>query len=196
TLMDRPVLGFIGRLRSQKGIDLLLDIIPDLVRKNVGIVVLGEGDSEFEARLVNLVEVYPENISGIVGYTEEMAHKIQAGSDIFLMPSRYEPCGLTQMYSLRYGTPPVATAVGGLKDTIVSYPDPEATGFIFQDSTAPALLKAVNQALELFEDKQAWHQLQLRGMQADFSWESSAKEYIKAYKSLERFKAMLLGASL
>ncbi|MFN2268474.1 MAG: glycogen synthase, partial [Desulfonatronovibrio sp.] len=147
-MLDRPVLGFIGRLRSQKGIDLLLEIVPTLVKKNVGIVILGEGDSEYEAQLMNLVELYPDNVSGIVGYTEEMAHKIQAGADIFLMPSRYEPCGLTQMYSLRYGTPPIATAVGGLKDTIVPFPDENSTGFIFKNSTSRELLKAIDQALE------------------------------------------------
>lgn len=183
-MIDRPVLGFIGRLRSQKGIDLLLEIVPSLVEKNIGIVVLGEGDSEYEAQLMNLVEIFPDNVSGIVGYTEEMAHKIQAGADIFLMPSRYEPCGLTQMYSLRYGTPPVATAVGGLKDTIVPYPDENSTGFIFKNSTSQDLLNAIKQALEVFDDQEAWMDLQLRGMKADFSWQKSAELYAKTYQKL------------
>lgn len=183
-MLDRPVLGFIGRLRSQKGIDLLLEIVPGLVKKNVGIVVLGEGDSEYEAQLMNLVELFPDNVSGIVGYTEEMAHKIQAGSDIFLMPSRYEPCGLTQMYSLRYGTPPIATAVGGLKDTIVPYPDENSTGFIYKNPTSKDLLNAIEQALEVFEDQEAWMNLQLRGMKADFSWKKSAELYVKSYEKL------------
>ncbi len=183
-MLNRPVLGFIGRLRSQKGIDLLLEIIPTLVKRNIGIVILGEGDSEYEAQLMNLVELYPDNVSGIVGYTEEMAHKIQAGADIFLMPSRYEPCGLTQMYSLRYGTPPIATAVGGLKDTIVPYPEKNSTGFIFKNSTSQDLLKAIDQALEVFDDKEAWMNLQLRGMKADFSWKKSAELYVKSYQKL------------
>ena len=183
-LINRPVLGFIGRLRSQKGIDLLLEIIPELVRKDVGVVILGEGDAEYEAELMNLVERFPGNIAGVVGYTEEMAHKIQAGADIFLMPSRYEPCGLTQMYSLRYGTPPVATAVGGLKDTIVPYPHEHATGFIFEKSDSVHLMKALKQALLLFEDKDSWKKMQARGMKADFSWKRSAEIYIQAYQKL------------
>ncbi len=183
-LMDRPILGFIGRLRSQKGIDLLLEIIPDLVDKDVGVVVLGEGGAEYEAQLLNMVELYPHHISGVVGYTEEMAHKIQAGADIFLMPSRYEPCGLTQMYSLRYGTPPIATAVGGLKDTIVPFPDEKSTGFIFENPTSSNLFRTLEDALVLFKDKEEWKKLQTRGMKADFSWNRSAEMYIKAYQSL------------
>jgi starch synthase len=183
-LMERPILGFIGRLRSQKGIDLLLEIIPVLVEKDVAVVVLGEGDSEYEAGLMNLVELYPHHVSGVVGYTEDMAHKIQAGADIFLMPSRYEPCGLTQMYSLRYGTPPVATAVGGLKDTIIPFPDKKSTGFIFENFTSSDLFGTLEQAIALFEDKEEWEKLQKRGMKADFSWKRSAEIYIKTYKSL------------
>ncbi|MFP4085024.1 MAG: glycogen synthase GlgA [Desulfonatronovibrio sp.] len=183
-LMQRPVLGFIGRLRSQKGIDLLLDIIPYLVQKDVGVIVLGEGGAEYEAQLMDLVERHPGNVAGVVGYTEEMAHKIQAGADLFLMPSRYEPCGLTQMYSLRYGTPPIATAVGGLKDTIIPHPNEQSTGFIFKQPTSRALRQAINEALELFENKQAWKELQVRGMKADFSWKRSAEIYTDAYQNL------------
>lgn len=178
------MLGFIGRLRSQKGIDLLLDIVPELVRKDVGVVILGEGEAEYEARLVDLVEKYPDNISGVVGYTEEMAHKIQAGADIFLMPSRYEPCGLTQMYSLRYGTPPVATAVGGLKDTIIPYPKKDANGFVFANPLPEEFLKAIEKALAVFEDKKAWEGIRKRGMKADFSWKRSAEVYAQAYARL------------
>ncbi|WP_045216690.1 glycogen synthase GlgA [Desulfonatronovibrio magnus] len=184
-LVERPVLGFIGRLRSQKGIDLLLDIIPDLVRKDVGLVVLGEGDAEYEAQLVNLVELYPDHVSGIVGYTEEMAHKIQAGADIFLMPSRYEPCGLTQMYSLRFGTPPIATAVGGLKDTITPYPNKDANGFIFNEPTSSGLLESIEEALEVFNNPIEWEELKLRGMRTDFSWVNSAKIYIETYRKMK-----------
>ncbi len=195
-LMDRPLLGFIGRLRSQKGIDLLLEIIEKLVLKDVGIIILGEGDAEHETELLNLVERHPGHVSGVVGYTEEMAHKIQAGADIFLMPSRYEPCGLTQMYSLRYGTPPVATGVGGLKDTIVPYPDGKSTGFIFNDFTSEGLLRAIDEALEVFKDQKAWRKLQLRGMQEDFSWKRSAEIYVQAYKRLGHAKKDELDKSL
>ena len=108
--------------------------------KMAGLVVLGEGRAEHEARLMSVMEDYPGRLVGIIGYTEEMSHLIQAGADIFLMPSRYEPCGLTQMYSLSYGTPPVATAVGGLRDTIIPYPAENATGFVFPSATPEKFL--------------------------------------------------------
>lgn len=183
-LMTRPILGFIGRLRVQKGIDIVLDIIPELMKLDVGLVVLGEGRADFEERLMAIVEDYPGRIAGIIGYTEEMSHVIQGGSDIFLMPSRYEPCGLTQMYSLSYGTPPVATAVGGLRDTIISYPHPQANGFIFETPTAQALLDSVRQAVTLWEDREAWAKIQRNAMLANFSWENSAQKYIELYQSL------------
>jgi starch synthase len=182
--LDRPLLAFIGRLRRQKGIDLLLDIIPSLVERNLRVVVLGEGNSAFEARLMDLVEKFPGRVSGVVGYTEEMAHKLLAGADIFLMPSRYEPCGLTQMYSLRYGTPPVATAVGGLNDTIVPYPRDGTTGFIFDEPQANLFLQTIDQALDVFENKAAWQQIQINAMQVDFSWDVSARMYLEEYKRL------------
>ncbi|MFO7718268.1 MAG: glycogen synthase GlgA [Desulfohalobium sp.] len=183
-LAERPVLGFVGRLREQKGIDLLLAIVPQLMELDVGLVVLGEGGLQFEAQLNELVETYPGRIAACIGYTEPLSHQIQAGTDIFLMPSRYEPCGLTQMYSLRYGTPPVATAVGGLRDTIVSYPYSEATGFVFAEATAEAFYPAVAQAVHLWEDHDAWRILQKRGMRSDFSWRRSAQEYLDVYTSL------------
>ncbi|NCC24649.1 MAG: glycogen synthase GlgA [Deltaproteobacteria bacterium] len=183
-LARRPILGFIGRLREQKGIDIVLEILPRLMKRNVGLVVLGEGGTAFEARLMEASELYPGRVCAVVGYTEELAHQIQAGSDIFLMPSRYEPCGLTQMYSLSYGTPPVATAVGGLKDTIVPYPDPQANGFTFQSPTGEDFLGAIDQAVGVWSDPKAWKALQIRGMSVDFSWNVSALSYMKAYRSL------------
>ena len=184
SLLDRPLLGFIGRLRKQKGIDLLLDILPELLRRDIGVVVLGEGNLTYEANLQDVIESYPGQVAGHVGYTEELSHQIQAASDIFLMPSRYEPCGLTQMYSLRYGTPPVATAVGGLVDTIIPWPDPEATGFIFDRSTSESFLGGIVQALEVWENRPAWRALQLRAMQTSFSWEDAAARYMEVYGTL------------
>ncbi len=184
SLKDRPLLGFIGRLRGQKGIDLLLDIMPDLMREKVGVVVLGEGKSAHEARLLSLMEKYPKHLCAHVGYTEELAHQIQAGTDIFLMPSRYEPCGLTQLYSLRYGTPPVATSVGGLKDTIVPYPRAAATGFTFTESTPRSFLQSVRQALRAWENRALWKKIQINGMRADFSWTRSAASYVQLYADL------------
>lgn len=180
----RPVLGFIGRLRGQKGIDVVLEIVPELMKLDVGLIVLGEGKAEYEAQLMSIMEDYPGRVVGIIGYTEEMSHLIQAGADIFLMPSRYEPCGLTQMYSLSYGTPPVATDVGGLRDTIIPYPRPGANGFVFAPCTSEALLQAVREAVQVWEDRDAWRTIQVNAMEANFSWENSALEYMKVYKSL------------
>jgi len=184
--LERPILGFVGRLRRQKGIDMVLEILPQLMALDVGLVVLGEGNPLYEARLFQAVEDYPGQVAAVVGYTEEMAHVIQAGTDIFLMPSRYEPCGLTQMYSLAYGTLPVATAVGGLRDTIVPYPLADATGFMFSPATSQHLLGAVRDAVHLWYDKPTWTEMQHRAMQSDFSWERSAREYIRLYRSLAR----------
>ncbi len=183
-LANRPILGFIGRLRRQKGIDLLLDIFTRLIQKNVGIVVLGEGNLEFEERVLHLMEDYPLRLAANVGYTEDMAHRIQAGCDIFLMPSRYEPCGLTQMYALRYGTPPVATAVSGPKDTIVPWPHPEATGFIFDKPEPEAFLEATLQAIALWEQPEEWRKMVRRAMTQTFSWYDSAGRYLDLYREM------------
>lgn len=183
-LAKRPVLGFIGRLRRQKGIDLLIDILPRLMEQDIGVVVLGEGNLEFEARLQDLVERYPGRLGVRIGYTEDLAHRIQAASDIFLMPSRYEPCGLTQIYALRFGTPPVATAVGGLRDTIVPWPDPAATGFTFAAADPDLFYAAIVDAIELYSRPDEWRAMVVRAMRADFSWEKAARAYIQVYREL------------
>ncbi len=174
----RPVLGFIGRLREQKGVDLLIAILPDLMKLDVGVVILGEGDLILDARILGLMEEYPGRLSALVSYTEDLAHRIQAGADIFLMPSRYEPCGLTQMYSLRYGAPPVATAVGGLRDTIVPWPDENATGFHFQEPEPLSFYSAVREAVLLFDKKVIWDGIRKRAMGQRFLWSDSARKYI------------------
>ncbi len=186
-LLNRPVLGFIGRFRGQKGIDLLNAIIPRLMELNVGVISLGEGKMEHEAQALDLMETYRGRVAAVVGYTEEMAHRIQAGADIFLMPSRYEPCGLTQMYALRYGTPPVATAVGGLCDTIEAWPSPNATGFIFMNSTPGELYAAAKNAVDFWTaDSDAWQGMVERAMTRAFTWERAAGEYLQLYAKLER----------
>ncbi len=182
--MSRPILGFIGRLRNQKGIDLLIEIIPDLMSMEVGLIVLGEGDLYVETQLGDFVEQYPGNMAVCIGYTEEKSHQIMAGTDIFVMPSRYEPCGLTQLYSLRYGTLPVVSRVGGLLDTIISYPEKGCNGFAFSPVTAQGLLEAIQDAVELWEDQGQWYDMQQRAMNQDFSWARSAQEYLKLYQDL------------
>lgn len=184
-LEKRPVLGFIGRIREQKGVDLLIDIIPQLMAENLGVVVLGEGNLEKEARLLALMEDYPGRLCTLVSYTEDLAHRIQAGSDIFLMPSTYEPCGLTQMYALRFGTPPIASAVGGLRDTIEPWPAPGATGFIFDWPDSELFLEAILDAVEVWEqDPVTWRGIMERGMSQRFTWENSGKQYIDLYREL------------
>ncbi len=184
-LENRPILGFIGRLREQKGIDLLLQIMEQLMDLDVGIVVLGEGSMEYEQELMNIMEDFPLRIGASVSYTEDLAHRIQAGCDIFLMPSRYEPCGLTQMYALRFGTPPVATAVGGLRDTIIPWPDPQATGFVFENAEPEPFFQAVKNAVDLWQDDhEEWSNLQRRGMLQDFSWNNAARSYLNIYRRI------------
>jgi len=184
-LENRPILGFIGRLRGQKGIDLLNAIIPELMKMDVGVVVLGEGNPVHEAQILDLMETYQRRVSAVVGYTEDLAHRMQAGSDIFLMPSRYEPCGLTQMYALRYGTPPIATAVGGLRDTIEPWPGKKATGFIFTDSTPQDFLQTIKEAVDLWtESPDAWKDMVQRAMRQAFTWKKSCGEYAEIYRKL------------
>ncbi|MDR2488286.1 MAG: glycogen synthase GlgA [Desulfovibrio sp.] len=183
-LVKRPLLGFIGRFRGQKGIDLLNKIIPALMQLNVGVVILGEGKSEHEARSLELMETYRGQLCAIVGYTEDLAHRMQAASDIFLMPSRYEPCGLTQMYALRYGTPPVATAVGGLRDTIIPWPADNSTGFIFINSTPHDFLNATTEAIKLWENNPSgWKNMMQRAMCQAFTWEQACREYKEIYRT-------------
>lgn len=184
SLKDKPVLGFIGRLRRQKGIDLLIDILPRLMEKDLGVVVLGEGNLEFEARLMELMEAYPTRLAVRIGYTEDLAHRIQAASDIFLMPSRYEPCGLTQIYALRFGTPPVATNLGGLSDTIIAHPHPRSTGFTFPEATAESFHSCIMDAVNVYSQPQQWKAIMARAMQADFSWERSAARYLDVYREM------------
>ena len=184
-LEKRPLLGFTGRLRGQKGIDLLNAIIPDLMEMDVGVVVLGEGHPAYEAQILDLMETYQGRVAAVVGYTEDLAHRMQAGSDIFLMPSRYEPCGLTQMYALRYGTPPVATAVGGLRDTIEPWPGEQATGFIFTDSTPQDFLQTIKEAVFLWtKNPDAWKGMVQRAMRQAFTWKKSCGEYAEIYRKI------------
>lgn len=184
-LLHRPLLGFIGRLRGQKGIDLLNTIIPELMKLDIGIAVLGEGNLTHEARIMDHMETYRGRVAAVIGYTEDLAHRMQAGSDIFLMPSRYEPCGLTQMYALRYGTPPVATAVGGLCDTIVSWPDPDATGFTFTNHEPLEFLDAITRAVTLWtQNAQAWRAMTRRAMKQAFTWENACRRYVEIYQTI------------
>jgi starch synthase len=175
-----PVLGVVSRLTHQKGSDLLADAIDDLAALPAQIAIVGKGEARMEEALRAAASRYPGRVSVTIGFDEGLAHAIEAGADLFLMPSRYEPCGLNQMYSQRYGTPPVAHATGGLIDTI----EDGKTGFLFDRPDPAALLAAVRRALEQWRDPGRWRETQRRGMQRDFSWSAAARQYAALYSRL------------
>ena len=179
-----PLLGMIGRLATQKGFDLLEEILPDLMELPVNLIILGIGDAAIEENIRGMGKLYPDRFKLARQFDEEMAHLIEAGADIFLMPSRYEPCGLNQMYSLRYGTIPVVHATGGLDDSVtdvLEYPD-SGTGLKFYEYEPEAFLEVIKSALELFRDSRKWIEIQKRAMAQDFSWDRSARQYIEVYE--------------
>jgi len=181
------LLGVVTRLTGQKGIDLVLDAMPRLLDRPVQLAVLGTGEREYERSLAALARAHPGRIAARIGFDEPLAHLVEAGADIFLMPSRFEPCGLNQMYSQRYGTPPVVRRTGGLADTVTDCtPEAlargEATGFVFEDESADALVAAVGRALAAFADRDLWRRLQENGMRRDFSWAAAARRYAEVYE--------------
>jgi starch synthase len=186
-----PLLGVISRLADQKGFDLLVEAMDDLMKLDVGFVLLGTGDEKHHELFTMIGKKYLGKTGIKIAYDNVLAHKIEAGCDMFLMPSRYEPCGLNQMYSLKYGTIPIVRATGGLDDTIQEF-DPFAgkgTGFKFRNYHSRDLLRATKKALEIYQDKVKWNLLIKNAMAADFSWERSAKRYFELYqKALEKTK--------
>ncbi len=185
----RPLFGLISRLVTQKGISLVLDSLPELLKMPVQLVVLGSGEPVIEQRLREVADRYREKFALVIGYDEPLAHQIEAGADLFLMPSLFEPCGLNQMYSQRYGTVPIVRKTGGLADTVVdslphSIADKTATGIVFKGTSAGSLLEAVKRALLLYNDANVWRKLQTHGMRKDFSWRHSAELYLGLYDTL------------
>ncbi len=169
-----PLLGIISRFTSQKGFDLIAETARELFAGDVYLAALGNGEAQWENLFRSLQDEFPDKVAVRFGYDDALAHRIEAGADIFLMPSRYEPCGLNQMYSLRYGTPPVVRATGGLDDTIVDAPSDQATGFKFLDYNGNAFLDAIRRACALWHERKAWTAMMVRGMREDFSWIASA----------------------
>ncbi len=179
-----PVIGIISRMTTQKGFDLLAEAMDELMKLEVQMVILASGDPLLEKQFEKLSKKFPKKLALNLRFDNRMAHLIEAGSDMFLMPSRFEPCGLNQLYSLRYGTVPIVRETGGLADTVV---DPQksktrANGFTFKEYTPQALLEAVERAVEAFHDKNTWVKLQKNGMKLDFSWKSSAEKYLEVYE--------------
>lgn len=184
---DVPLLVVVSRLSHQKGLDLVADVLPELMALDLQFVLLGMGDPPLEETFRSLRTRYPDKMSLRIGFDEGLAHRIEAGGDMFLMPSRYEPCGLSQLYSLRYGTVPIVRRTGGLADTVLSYSplavqEKRATGFMFDEATPQALLNTVLLALKTYTDKAEWHSLILAGMNTDVSWARPARLYEDLYQ--------------
>jgi starch synthase len=176
----------ISRLVDQKGFDLLEALADELPRLDATFLLLGTGERRYEDLWLALTTRYGDRIRARIGFDEGLAHLIEGGADLFLMPSRFEPCGLNQMYSLRYGTLPLVRATGGLADTVRNF-DPrtgDGTGFVFDWCTPPALLGTLRWALSVFSDRRAWRRMQVAGMEEDHSWEASAREYVRAYQRI------------
>jgi starch synthase len=185
-VIERPLIGMVSRFAGQKGFDLMESVGAELAKEEMSLVALGAGEPRYERFFRELAASHPDRIGVRIAYDEALAHKIEAGADMFLMPSKYEPCGLNQIYSLKYGTAPVVRATGGLDDTIEDY-DPVAgtgNGFKFTDYSASALLAAVRRAAGVYGDKKRWRQVVANGMASDFSWEKPAEEYMALYRSL------------
>ncbi|MGH9536409.1 MAG: glycogen synthase GlgA [Terriglobales bacterium] len=185
-----PVIGIVSRFAAQKGFDLIAQIMERLAREEMIIVALGSGDKAYEEMFLRLSKQFPQKIAVKIAYDNTLAHKIEAGSDMFLMPSKYEPCGLNQIYSLKYGTVPIVRATGGLDDTIEHWDarTGKGTGFKFSDYNGEALLLTIKEALRAFRDQTSWQQLMRNGMSRDFSWGASAKEYIRVYERARQLR--------
>jgi starch synthase len=185
-----PLFAVVSRLTAQKGMDLLLATLPELLQEGAQLVVLGTGDNDLEAGFRYVASVYPDNVAVCIGYDESMSHRFMAGADILLVPSRFEPCGLTQLYALRYGTLPLVRRVGGLADTVVDVNDgnlaeDRSTGFLFDDASRHALGTRIREACGFYRDNEsAWVKVQQRAMRQDFSWDDSAANYEQLYKGL------------
>lgn len=186
-LLNKPLCATIGRMTHQKGYDLIHAIAPRIFERDGGLIVLGTGDPNLVSMFRDLKDKYPDRCATIFEFNEAMAHIIEAGADIFLMPSRFEPCGLNQMYSLRYGTVPVVHATGGLEDSVIDIRENpgEGTGIKFRTYSTDAFWEAIAAAFDLYEGNQdTWQEMQKRGMRQDFSWQRSAQEYLSLYKQV------------
>lgn len=184
-----PVIGLVTRLVEHKGLDLVNWAMEELLSRPVQMIILGAGDSSYEAFYLNIAERYPDKFAVKLGFLPELAHKIYAGADIFLMPSKMEPCGLSQMVALRYGTIPIVREIGGLKDTVKDCGDQDGFGFTFRNYDGLDMLNAINRAISLYEHKEEWEALVKKALACNYSWQHSANEYIRLYKKLTKVPA-------
>lgn len=181
-----PIIGMISRLYDSKGFDIVQEGFNDLMKLNCQVILLGTGDKKFHSFFEKMASKYPQKFACYLGFNDELAHLIEAGADMFLMPSKFEPCGLNQMYSLVYGTVPIVKETGGLADTVIKYDEKteEGNGFTFKKHDANEMIKEIKRALKIYEDKKTWLKIMKAGMKSDFSWEASAKKYIDLYKTI------------
>ncbi len=185
-----PLIGIVSRIVEQKGFDIFVDSLLQLTEIDAQWIILGSGEDKYEDMFHSLVNQYPQKFGAYIGFNNELSHLVEAGVDIFLMPSRYEPCGLNQIYSLKYGTVPVVRNTGGLADTITDYRKNKeiGNGFSFNEYSGKELASTLKDAVEFFQQKDEWKKIQFNGMMADFSWEDSANEYLKLYKKVIKKK--------
>jgi len=179
-----PIIGIVSRLADQKGFDLIADAVDDLASLDLQLVILGTGQQRYHDLLGYVAARHPEKIALRLSFDNTLAHQIEAGCDLFLMPSKFEPCGLNQLYSLRYGTIPIVRATGGLADTVVDYDAGNGTGFCFSGYTAKDMMAAIRKALAVYSDLDEWQELRIRAMSQDWSWDRSAQEYMQLYKTI------------
>lgn len=182
---DYPLFTIISRLAWQKGFELLFPFLDEFLEKEISLVVLGTGEKQYEDFFIDLQKKHKEKVFCYIGYNNELSHQITAGGDFFIMPSRYEPCGLNQMYSLLYGNIPIVRKTGGLADTVIDISNENGNGFVFNEFEPESLLEKMNSALELYSDKEKLNEIRKRGMNLDFSWNKSAKEYLEVYNKLK-----------
>ncbi|HED35392.1 MAG TPA: glycogen synthase GlgA [Gammaproteobacteria bacterium] len=186
-----PMIGMVGRLVEQKGLDIILLCADALLKRNIQLVILGSGESHYEMKLTELAQRHPQRLKVIIGYNEQLAHKIEAASDLYLMPSIFEPCGLNQLYSLSYGSLPIVTSVGGLADTVINASEKNiknntANGFVLDEISPSALINTIDYAITCYKKPALWRKIQLKAMGEDFSWRNSAEQYITLYQQLEK----------
>ncbi len=185
---DLPLIGIVSRLADQKGFDLINEVIDEIMKMDLQLVLLGTGEPKYHEMFEEIKKKYPQKAGVALAFDAKLAQKIYAGSDLFLMPSRYEPCGLGQLISLRYGTVPIVRRTGGLYDTIINYDQKNGNGFAFTAYDSKELLQTIAKAIGVYADKKTWKRIQLRGMKADFSWHASAKKYLDLYRKAINIK--------
>lgn len=183
-ISEKPLIGIVSRLVEQKGVSLIIEAVDKILKIGAGLVILGSGEQKYQNFLKEIAINYPKRIGIYLGYNNSLAHKIIAGSDMFLMPSRYEPCGITNLCSLKYGTVPIVRKTGGLADTIVQWGGGKGTGFLFNEFSPEAMVESISEAVRVFENKAIWAKIMHNGMKEDFSWECSSSKYVNLYEEI------------